>query len=104
MSYVSAVMRTALALALITALGSDAVAQPEPVDPAPVDPAPAEPAPPEPEPTFEPPPAAGPTLDPDIGIPTTDDDFGPLLVIERVELAGNRSTAARVIRRALPIV
>jgi outer membrane protein assembly factor BamA len=32
-----------------------------------------------------------------------DEGFGPILVIEKIEVTGNRSTAARLIRRALPV-
>lgn len=56
-------------------------------DPSPADPAPADPAPP-----------------PPIGIEAReDDDFGPVIEIESIEITGNRTTASRVIRRALPV-
>ena len=35
--------------------------------------------------------------------PGADDGFGPLILIERIQIRGNRSTAERVIRRALPV-
>jgi hypothetical protein len=44
----------------------------------------------------------GPVDAPPIGIESHDDDFGPLIVIEAIEVSGNRSTAERVILRALP--
>ncbi len=34
---------------------------------------------------------------------TSDSAFGPLIQIERIQIRGNRSTAERVIRRALPV-
>ena len=34
---------------------------------------------------------------------TDDSAFGPLILIERIRIVGNRSTAERVIRRALPV-
>jgi hypothetical protein len=43
--------------------------------------------------------------DPPIGIEARDgDEFGPMIVIEQIEITGNDSTAERVIRRALPVV
>src|SRR5213075_886190 len=35
--------------------------------------------------------------------PSNDDDFGPLLVIEGINITGNTSTQDEIIRRALPI-
>jgi hypothetical protein len=128
MSYVSGVeqsSRVALALALALALGGGAaLAQPPPTDPAPPDPAPPDLTAPDdtsspdatppgdetpldgatpPDPVGDP--AATPADATAIGIDVDpDDEFGPVLVIERVDITGNKSTAGRVIRRALPIV
>jgi hypothetical protein len=111
MSYVSGVeqsSRVALALALALALAGTARAQPDPA-PAPTDPAPV--PDPAPAPASEPAPAPAPGPDTTVPDPTSigidvdpDDAFGPVLVIERVDIKGNKSTAGRVIRRALPIV
>ena len=51
-----------------------------------------------------PPPDGGPgdVLPGDVD-PGEDDGFGPLILIERIQIRGNRSTAERVIRRALPV-
>jgi len=67
---------------LVLALATPALAQPEPVDP----PAPDAPVSP-PEPTQ----------------PTKDDDFGPVLLIEQINIVGNTATQEELIRRALPI-
>src|SRR5688572_14072904 len=54
-----------------------------------------------PEPVPEPVPEPQP---PPIGIEAReDDDFGPVIEIEAIEITGNRTTATRVIRRALPV-
>ena len=65
------------AVGLILAVGAPAAAQPEPVPPP------------------EPPTEAGPG-------PTEDDDLGPVIEIEAIEIVGNVATADRIIRRALP--
>ncbi len=79
-----------------------------PVEPPPTEPLPTEPLPAEPPP-FAPAPELAPTVEteaeptgPDGG-DTGDPAFGPLILIERIEIHGNRSTAERVIRRALPV-
>jgi len=66
---------------------------PEPL-PAPPDNA----APGEPEPDLEPEPADGP------GTPLHEDnEFGPLILIEEIDITGNTATQTELIRRALPI-
>lgn len=51
------------------------------------------------------PPPDGPTvaIEPTGADDALDSAFGPLIVIERIAIHGNRSTAERVIRRALPV-
>jgi len=42
-------------------------------------------------------------LSPALAQPVDDSTFGPRIVIEDIEVLGNRATAARIIRRALPV-
>lgn len=85
-----------LALVASLAVGRSAAAQPAPVAP----------------PELAVPPAATDAIDPDAIDPDisagtvgdlADASFGPLIAIESIEIVGNRSTAARVILRALPL-
>jgi outer membrane protein assembly factor BamA len=117
-------MRSWPALLAVVALARAAAAQPappsdgEPVPPPdgePVPPPDGEPAPP-PDGEPAPPPDGAP---PDDGFPggglapaapsgfelgdSPDSEFGPLILIEKIRVRGNRSTAERVIRRALPV-
>jgi len=88
---------------VIAVAAAPAAAQQPPPDPAPA-PAPTpppegapEPPPPPSEPAApEPAPEAEPQLSPD-------GEFGPLLLIEQIDIAGNTATQEEVIRRALPI-
>jgi hypothetical protein len=96
-------------------------APPQPAEPAPAqpaEPAPAQPAEPAPAQPAEPGPAepgpAGPLQPGDAppeepspseeAPPSPDGEFGPLLLIERIDIAGNTATQEEVIRRALPIL
>ena len=111
---------------IVAIVGSSAPAraeQPPPGEPPPGPPLQAPPGPgePPPMPPGEPPtgsPGEPPTGDvgpapgdPALGAPgaselevtAADAPFGPLILIERVRVRGNRSTAERVIRRALPV-
>ncbi len=71
-------------------LPPEAPQQPKPDEPKPDEPKPDEPKPEEPPPD-EPPPLH------------EDDEFGPVIQIEAIEITGNTATDDEVIRRALPI-
>jgi outer membrane protein assembly factor BamA len=83
---------------------------PAPADPAPTDPAPTDPSPlPEPGVEIDPDdgPASGepeptPVDDPDAPL-HEDNEFGPVVLIEEIDVTGNTATRAEIIRRALPI-
>src|SRR5688572_14528888 len=47
--------------------------------------------------------SAAPVAAQDLPAPAPDDDFGPLVEIERIDVTGNTSTAERLIRRALQV-
>jgi outer membrane protein insertion porin family len=93
------------------------IARPALADPPePVQPAPVEPAQPPVEPAQLPPADAPPGPDDDMpddvgglerGDPDAvlheDNEFGPLILIERVDITGNTATQAEIIRRALPL-
>lgn len=82
-------MRASLVVAVVAVATRVALAD-EPA-PAAVDPGqPAQPQPPEPEP----PPAFN----------NDDDDAGPLILVEQIDITGNTATQSELIRRALPIV
>lgn len=90
-------MRGFCVFVLLAIVAGAASAQPpEPVEPvapvAPTEPAPAQPAPAEPPPPDLPPPE-----------PAKDDEFGPLLLIEQINVVGNTATKSELILRALPI-
>ena len=86
-----------LVLVLVAIVAGRASAQPpEPAEPAAApdpEPAPPEPAPPEPAPPPDLPPPE----------PAKEDEFGPLLLIERINVVGNTATKSELILRALPI-
>ena len=78
-----------------------APAQPEPAPPpAPAPEPPGAPAEPPPEPPPEPP--AQEPSEPEPAL-SPDGEFGPLLLIEQIDIVGNTATQEEVIRRALPI-
>jgi outer membrane protein assembly factor BamA len=102
----------AVAVAIAVAMPPAAAQTPPPATPAPTTPAPApttppdEPPPPPEQPGEPPPPEQAPEPPPDEPAGpelSTDGEFGPLLLIERVEITGNTATQEEVIRRALPI-
>lgn len=73
---------------------------PEPLQPGPAEPSPDEPPPDEPpldEPPLDEPPPDEPPDEP------VDEELGPLLLIERIDVVGNTATQDDVVRRALPI-
>ena len=104
-------MRAFLAVVVLALVAGRALAQPEPVpEPAAPEPAAPEPAPPEPDPDAPAPmptdadaPAPMPPTDLPPPEPSKDDEFGPLLLIEQINVVGNTATQAELIRRALPI-
>ena len=56
-----------------------------------------------PEPAPQPEPAAEPAPEPQPELARRDDEFGPLLLIERIDIVGNTATQEHVIRRVLRI-
>jgi hypothetical protein len=87
-------------VALVTARPAFADPDPEPAKPD--EPKPAEPKPEEPK--VEPKPAEPPIEQPTEPPPLhEDDEFGPVIQIEAIEIKGNTATDEEVIRRALPI-
>ena len=104
--------RLAFLLALLAAARPAVAGQPvEPAPPAPAA-APAAPDSPAPPPTDAPPQgadddrpdalASGPRGDPDAPL-HEDNEFGPLIQIERIDVTGNTATRSEIILRALPI-
>lgn len=112
-------MRLSLTVVVAGALGASlwgprraaAADPPSAPEPAGVEPAASEPA--APEPTTPPadgtdgaPPATEPPIEPPPTEPSTlheDSEFGPLIMIEAIEVVGNNSTQTELIRRALPL-
>ncbi|HEY0250567.1 MAG TPA: BamA/TamA family outer membrane protein, partial [Kofleriaceae bacterium] len=88
-------MKRTLGVMLLVAASAHAQPAPEPTqaepgtepEPAPTEPAPTEPAPPPPEPEKL----------------HEDNEFGPVILIEAIEITGNTATQTELIRRALPI-
>jgi outer membrane protein insertion porin family len=92
-------MRAAVVLGIVCC--ARAHAAPPPAEPEPEPPAADEPTVPI-EPDVEPEPASTEPEEPEDD-PASDDELGPLLLIERIDVEGNTNTQAHVIRRALPI-